>query len=85
MLTILLLIYRSPVLALVPLITVIIAYSIASGVIKVLADSGMQVTSISTSCFARRPERCGSARSDVSAPSPAACSWAAACTDCRWS
>jgi RND superfamily putative drug exporter len=48
-LAILLAIYRSPVLALVPLITVIIAYSIASGVIKVLADSGMQVTSISTS------------------------------------
>jgi RND superfamily putative drug exporter len=48
-LAILLLIYRSPVLAFVPLITVIIAYSIASGVIKILADSGMQVTSISTS------------------------------------
>jgi RND superfamily putative drug exporter len=48
-LAILLLIYRSPVLAFVPLITVIIAYSIASGVIKILADAGMQVTSISTS------------------------------------
>jgi RND superfamily putative drug exporter len=48
-LAILLAIYRSPVLALVPLITVIVAYSVASGVIKVLADSGMQVTSISTS------------------------------------
>ena len=48
-LAILLAIYRSPVLALIPLITVIIAYSIASGLIKVLADSGMQVTSISTS------------------------------------
>jgi RND superfamily putative drug exporter len=48
-LAILLAIYRSPVLALIPLITVIIAYSIASGVIKIFADSGMQVTSISTS------------------------------------
>ena len=48
-LAILLIIYRSPVLALVPLITVIIAYSVASGLIKVLADGGMQVTSISTS------------------------------------
>src|SRR4051794_20650429 len=48
-LAILLAIYRSPVLALVPLVTVIVAYSIASGVIKILADSGMQVTSISTS------------------------------------
>jgi RND superfamily putative drug exporter len=48
-LAILLAIYRSPILALVPLITVIFAYSIASGVIKVLADSGLQVTSISTS------------------------------------
>jgi putative drug exporter of the RND superfamily len=48
-LAILLAIYRSPILAFVPLITVIVAYSIASGVIKVLADSGMQVTSISTS------------------------------------
>jgi uncharacterized membrane protein YdfJ with MMPL/SSD domain len=32
-----------------PLVTVIIAYAIASGVIKVFADAGMQVTSISTS------------------------------------
>ena len=45
----LLFIYRSPLLALVPLFTVVIAYVVASGVIKVLADSGMQVTSISTS------------------------------------
>ncbi|HEY6696553.1 MAG TPA: MMPL family transporter [Solirubrobacteraceae bacterium] len=45
----LLLIYRSPVLALIPLITVVIAYSIASGVIKIFADAGLQVTSISTS------------------------------------
>jgi putative drug exporter of the RND superfamily len=45
----LLAIYRSPVLALMPLVTVIIAYAIASGVIKVFADAGMQVTSISTS------------------------------------
>jgi putative drug exporter of the RND superfamily len=48
-LAILLAIYRSPVLALVPLVTVIIAYSVASGVIKIFADSGLQVTSISTS------------------------------------
>jgi putative drug exporter of the RND superfamily len=45
----LLLIYRSPVLALIPLITVVIAYSVASGVIKIFADAGLQVTSISTS------------------------------------
>jgi RND superfamily putative drug exporter len=48
-LSLLLLIYRSPLLALVPLVVVIIAYMVASGVIKVLADAGMQVTSISTS------------------------------------
>jgi putative drug exporter of the RND superfamily len=45
----LLLIYRSPLLAVIPLVVVVIGYVIASGVIKVLADSGMQVTSISTS------------------------------------
>jgi putative drug exporter of the RND superfamily len=45
----LLLIYRSPLLAFIPLIVVIVAYVIASGVIKVFADSGLQVTSISTS------------------------------------
>jgi RND superfamily putative drug exporter len=45
----LLAIYRSPLLALIPLVVVIIAYTIASGVIKVFADSGLQVTSISTS------------------------------------
>jgi putative drug exporter of the RND superfamily len=45
----LLLIYRSPLLAVIPLVVVVIAYVIASGVIKVFADSGMQVTSISTS------------------------------------
>ena len=49
MLVLLLLIYRSPLLAVIPLVTVIIAYAIASGVIKVFADAGMQVTSISTS------------------------------------
>ena len=49
MLALLLAIYRSPILALVPLVTVIVAYSIASGVIKILADAGMHVTSISTS------------------------------------
>jgi putative drug exporter of the RND superfamily len=48
-LTLLLLIYRSPLLALIPLFVVVISYVIASGVIKVFADSGLQVTSISTS------------------------------------
>ena len=48
-LALLLLIYRSPLLAVIPLVVVIIAYVIASGVIKVFADSGLQVTSISTS------------------------------------
>ncbi len=48
-LVLLLLIYRSPLLALIPLVVVVIAYVIASGVIKVFADSGLQVTSISTS------------------------------------
>ena len=48
-LVLLLLIYRSPLLAVIPLVVVIIAYVIASGVIKVFADSGLQVTSISTS------------------------------------
>jgi RND superfamily putative drug exporter len=45
----LLLIYRSPLLAVIPLVVVVIGYVIASGVIKVFADSGLQVTSISTS------------------------------------
>jgi RND superfamily putative drug exporter len=45
----LLLIYRSPLLAVIPLVVVIIAYVVASGVIKVFADSGLQITSISTS------------------------------------
>jgi putative drug exporter of the RND superfamily len=48
-LAILLMIYRSPILAIIPLITVIVGYAIASGVIKIFADAGMQVTSISTS------------------------------------
>ena len=42
-------IYRSPLLALIPLVVVGISYMIASGVIKVFADAGMPVTSISTS------------------------------------
>jgi RND superfamily putative drug exporter len=48
-LALLLFIYRSPLLAVIPLFVVVVAYVIASGVIKVLADSGLQVTSISTS------------------------------------
>ena len=48
-LALLLLIYRSPLLAMIPLVVVVIAYVVASGVIKVFADSGLAVTSISTS------------------------------------
>jgi RND superfamily putative drug exporter len=51
-LVLLLAIYRSPLLALIPLVVVGFSYMIASGVIKVLADAGMQVTSISTSLLA---------------------------------
>ena len=51
-LTLLLLIYRSPVIALVPLITVAVAYTIASGIIKLLADGGMEVSSTATSLLA---------------------------------
>ena len=48
-LALLLLIGGAPLLAFIPLVVVIVAYVIASGVIKVFADSGLQVTSISTS------------------------------------
>ena len=51
-LVLLLLIYRSPLLALIPLVVVGVSYTVASGVIKLLADGGMQVTSISTSLLA---------------------------------
>ena len=51
-LVLLLIIYRSPLLALIPLVVVGISYTIASGVIKLFADAGMQVTSISTSLLA---------------------------------
>ena len=51
-LVLLLVIYRSPLLALIPLVVVGISYMIASGVIKVFADAGMPVTSISTSLLA---------------------------------
>ena len=48
-LILLLLIYRSPLLALIPLVVVGLAYTIASGVIKLIADAGLQVTSTATS------------------------------------
>jgi RND superfamily putative drug exporter len=48
-LVLLLLIYRSPILALIPLVVVVIAYGVAAGLIKLLADSGLQVTNLSTS------------------------------------
>jgi putative drug exporter of the RND superfamily len=51
-LVLLLVIYRSPLLALIPLVVVGFSYMIASGVIKVFADGGMPVTSISTSLLA---------------------------------
>ena len=51
-LVLLLAIYRSPLLALIPLVVVGISYMIASGVIKIFADAGMPVTSISTSLLA---------------------------------
>ena len=48
-LILLLLIYRSPLLALIPLVVVGLAYTIASGVIKLIADAGLEVTSTATS------------------------------------
>jgi RND superfamily putative drug exporter len=51
-LVLLLAIYRSPLIALIPLVVVGLSYMIASGVIKLLADAGMQVTSISTALLA---------------------------------
>jgi RND superfamily putative drug exporter len=42
-------VYRSPVLALVPLTTVGVAYSVASGIIYLLAKAGLPVDSTSTS------------------------------------
>lgn len=45
----LLLIYRSPILALIPLVVVGLAYTIAGGLIKLIADSGLEVTSTATS------------------------------------
>ena len=51
-LVLLLAIYRSPLLALIPLVVVGISYMTASGVIKIFADGGLPVTSISTSLLA---------------------------------
>ena len=51
-LILLLAIYRSPLLALIPLLVVGISYMTASGFIKIFADAGLPVTSISTSLLA---------------------------------
>jgi RND superfamily putative drug exporter len=51
-LTLLLLIYRSPILALVPLLVVGTSYAIASGLVYVLAKQGMKVDSTATSLLA---------------------------------
>lgn len=48
-LLLLLIVYRSPILALVPLGVVAVAYSVASGVIYLLARAGLAVDSTSTS------------------------------------
>ena len=45
----LLFIYRSPILALVPLLVVIVSYVIASGIVYLLARQGMKVDSTATS------------------------------------
>ena len=45
----LLFIYRSPILAFVPLLVVIVSYVIASGVVYLLAKAGLQVDSTATS------------------------------------
>ncbi|HUQ22361.1 MAG TPA: MMPL family transporter [Gaiellaceae bacterium] len=42
-------VYRSPILALLPLLVVVVAYSVASGVIYLLAKAGLPVDSTSTS------------------------------------
>jgi RND superfamily putative drug exporter len=51
-LVLLLIIYRSPVLAFIPLVVVGISYTVATGVITIFAESGMQVTSIAISLLA---------------------------------
>ncbi len=51
-LVLLLLIYRSPILALVPLLVVVISYVIASGVVYLLARQGLKVDSTATSLLA---------------------------------
>jgi RND superfamily putative drug exporter len=48
-LALLLLIYRSPMLALVPLVVVIVAYIVAQGIVYLLAKSGLRVDNTSTS------------------------------------
>ncbi len=48
-LLLLLAVYRSPLLALVPLIVVAVAYSVATGVLYLLAKAGLPVDSVSTS------------------------------------
>ena len=51
-LSLLLLIYRSPMLALVPLFVVGVVYVIASGVVYLLAEDGLKVDSTATSLLA---------------------------------
>lgn len=48
-LALLLFIYRSPILAFVPLLVVIVSYVIASGIVYLLARAGLQVDSTATS------------------------------------
>jgi RND superfamily putative drug exporter len=48
-LALLLFIYRSPILALVPLLVVIVSYVVASGVVYLLARAGLEVDSTATS------------------------------------
>ena len=48
-LLLLLAVYRSPLLALLPLVVVVVAYSVAAGVIYLLAEAGLPVDSTSTS------------------------------------
>jgi RND superfamily putative drug exporter len=48
-LLLLLAVYRSPILALLPLVVVVVAYAVASGVIYLLAEGGLPVDSTSTS------------------------------------
>ena len=48
-LTLLIAIYRSPILALLPLLVVVISYAIATGIVYLLARAGLSISSSSTS------------------------------------